>query len=149
MQNYVSQHERMRCVRKNVVFAHSNDVLGGFNYPHGFLKKTDCMSHKAASTVDLYILESKPQPQPPPPPPSTNFPPIWPHPQTYTNGTASLSVDANAFKFVAVTASDDLTNAFERFQPMFFPHRTTAKGTAKVCFCGVCDMCHILTMRTF
>lgn len=56
---------------------------GGFNYPHGILKKTDCLSHKAPeSTVDLYVLENSPQP--PPPPPAVNFPPVWPYPAAFT-----------------------------------------------------------------
>lgn len=31
------------------------------SYPHGILKQHSCLSRKAASTVDLYVLESTPQ----------------------------------------------------------------------------------------
>ena len=31
---------------------------GGFNYPHGILKKTDCISHLSSSpTVDTYVMQ--------------------------------------------------------------------------------------------
>jgi hypothetical protein len=51
---------------------------GGFNYPHGVLKKTDCLSHKAPQGgCVLYILESSPQPTPAAPAWGT----VWPVPQ--------------------------------------------------------------------
>ena len=38
---------------------------GGFNYPHGILKQTDCYSNMAyEQSVDLYLVESSPQPPP-------------------------------------------------------------------------------------
>lgn len=36
----------------------ANPLCGGFNFPHGIMKKRDCLSKKAASTVDLYVLHS-------------------------------------------------------------------------------------------
>lgn len=98
---------------------------GGFNYPHGVLKKTDCLSHMAyESTVDLYVVQDKPQP--PPPPPASNFPPIWPYPAAFSNGSTVLAVDPHTFKFSATTPSADLDNAFQRFAALFFPHRSEA-----------------------
>lgn len=35
-------------------------ACGGFN-TNGHLKKTDCLTHKASSSVDLYVLEYLPQ----------------------------------------------------------------------------------------
>jgi len=64
--------------------------------------------------------------QPPPPPSAVNFPPIWPYPSLFSNGSTLVAVNANAFKFAATTASADLNSAFARFQPMFFPHRSSA-----------------------
>eukprot|EP00045_Choanoeca_perplexa_P018020 m.274610 g.274610 ORF g.274610 m.274610 type:complete len:647 (+) comp17690_c0_seq3:36-1976(+) len=94
---------------------------GGFNYPHGILKKTDCTSHLNSSpSVDLYVV--KDTPQPPPPPPAVNFPPIWPMPAAFTNGSTTVVVDSVNFKFSATTTSKDLTAAFDRYQPLFFPN---------------------------
>eukprot|EP00041_Stephanoeca_diplocostata_P028623 m.823749 g.823749 ORF g.823749 m.823749 type:complete len:619 (-) comp23404_c0_seq1:2097-3953(-) len=102
---------------------------GGFNYPHGVLKKTDCLSNKAASTVDLYILESTPQPPPPPPP--SNFPPVWPLMSQYTNGTATVSV-ASTLKYVddSATATKTIAQAFTRYQGLTFPHHASAAAEA-------------------
>ena len=84
-----------------------------FNPISPLICQTDCLSHMAyEGTVDLYVIQNSPQP--PPPPPASNYPPIWPYPAQFANGTATVSVDALAFKFVATTPSDDLTAAFER-----------------------------------
>jgi hypothetical protein len=48
-------------------------TCGGFNFPHGILKKKDCLSHKGHSTTSLYVMSDKPQPPPPPAP----APPQW------------------------------------------------------------------------
>ena len=51
---------------------------GGFNFPHGVLKKTDCLAHKKPEgAVDLYVLEQKPQP----PPPHAPWGVVWPVPR--------------------------------------------------------------------
>ena len=48
----------------------STTGCGGFNFPHGILKKGTCMSKKAPSVASstLYVKASTPQPAPPPPP---------------------------------------------------------------------------------
>lgn len=101
----------------------SNPECGGFNFPHGIMKKKDCLQKKTASTTDLYIKED--HAQPPPPPPASNFPPIWPHPKQFTAGSANISVvGGSAFTLTATTASKDLTGAFARFTKNCFPHPT-------------------------
>jgi hexosaminidase len=55
-------------------------------------------------------------------PAASNFPPVWPYPTAFSNGTASVNVAAAGFTFTATTGSPDLTAAFARFQPLFFPH---------------------------
>eukprot|EP01051_Picozoa_sp_SAG22_P033783 SAG22_NODE_14973_length_360_cov_0.988506_1_plen_119_part_11 len=46
-------------------------LCGGFNFPHGILKKLSCLAKKTAAgpTSTLYIKGHGPQPPPPPPPP--------------------------------------------------------------------------------
>jgi hexosaminidase len=98
---------------------------GGFNFPHGIMKKLSCLSKKAASTTDLYIKED--HAQPPPPPPASNFPPIWPHPKAFTSGKANISVvGGGAFTLTATKSSKDLTGAFARFTKNCFPHNTAS-----------------------
>eukprot|EP00911_Craspedida_sp_UC1_P000889 UC1_evm1s677 len=109
---------------------------GGFN-THWIMKKTNCESHISTSpTVDLYLKKSTPQPPPPPPPPpAVNFPPIWPLPAEYANGTANVTVSGlSSFTFKAGTASPDLTLAFQRYAPLFFPHKTTTATTSSSSF---------------
>ena len=100
-----------------------NLLCGGFNFPHGIMKKRNCLTNKSPSTVDLYIKED--HPQPPPPPPVSNFPPIWPHPKQFSAGKENISVAAGAaFSVTAATSSKDLVGAFRRFRENAFPHPT-------------------------
>jgi hypothetical protein len=103
---------------------------GGFNLcptyrNYGVYKKTDCLSNKQLQqwpSCDLYVIESQPQPPtpaPPPTPPPTpalnyeNFPPIWPLPANFTNGTATVAVAGRAFAFRG-TASRTMARAYAR-----------------------------------
>jgi hexosaminidase len=97
----------------------ATDGCGGFNYPHGILKKTDCLSKMATSTVDLYLVEDKPQP--PPPPPAANFPPVWPIPAKFVNGTSALTVSPKLV-FDCQQKVGMLDRAFARYQASMFPH---------------------------
>eukprot|EP01047_Picozoa_sp_COSAG01_P023860 COSAG01_NODE_1454_length_10256_cov_4.300748_4_plen_440_part_00 len=100
-------------------------LCGGFNYPHGIMKKLDCTSKRASSSVDLYIKSD--HAQPPPPPPASNFPPIWPYPKSFTSGKANASVvGGETFKFSSSCTSKDLTAAFGRYKALTFPHATAA-----------------------
>lgn len=91
---------------------------GGFN-TNGIIKKTDCLSHKAfESHCDLYVLEDSPQP-----PPAVNFPPIWPLPAKYTNGTATISI-SSSFKFNLDKKVQTLTNGVARYANLIFQHDT-------------------------
>ena len=104
---------------------------GGFNYPHGVLKKKNCESKKAASTTDLYLKED--HAQPPPPGPSANFPPIWPYPKSFTSGKSNVSVVGSGFAFKGDAKLKDLSAAFARYQDLMFPHpvpAATADGAA-------------------
>jgi len=95
----------------------STSGCGGFNTV-GILKKSDCLLHKAYDgSTDLYLLASTPQP-----PPSTVWPPIWPYPASFTNGTNPLVVDSVNFRFTAKTTSPDIAAAFTRYRKLFFPH---------------------------
>ena len=61
-----------------------------------------------------------------------NFPPIWPHPQKLTNGSASLTVDSINFQFSSNFLQRDcvdIYNSFSRFSPVFFPHSPPRKST--------------------
>jgi len=58
----------------------------GFNYPHGVLTTANCTRAAISNNeVDLYLARTSPQPPPP-----SNFPPVWPHPKQFTNGTRTL-----------------------------------------------------------
>ena len=65
---------------------------GGFNFPHGVLKKADCLAHKKpAGAVELYVLENIPQP----PPPQAPWGVVWPVPRVWDwqhSGAAPLAV---------------------------------------------------------
>jgi hypothetical protein len=54
-----------------------------------------------------------------------NFPPIWPYPSKFANGSASVLVDSVNFKFSSNLAQSDCADiyqAFSRFVPVYFPH---------------------------
>lgn len=92
---------------------------GGFN-TNGIIKKTDCLLHKKVEPAcDLYVLETTPQP--PPPPPSENWPPVWPLPKHFTNGTTTLYL-ALGFKIEYDAASDFLAAAVRRYEAIMFAH---------------------------
>eukprot|EP00055_Hartaetosiga_balthica_P011792 m.55030 g.55030 ORF g.55030 m.55030 type:complete len:635 (+) comp7735_c0_seq5:74-1978(+) len=95
----------------------------GFN-THGWLKTSNCPNNLVVEdSVDLYLQQTKPQPPPPPPlPPTTNWPPIWPLPREYTNGSSTIMVDASTFKFSG-PSSTDLSNAFSRYTSLMFSHK--------------------------
>ena len=99
---------------------------GGFN-TNGIIKKTDCLLHKKAEPAcDLYLLEQAPQP--PPPPPSVNWPPIWPLPKQFSNGTVSLALAAG-FRIVLGDngTSSFLAAAITRYEKLMFAHATAAR----------------------
>ena len=89
---------------------------------------------------------------PPPPPPVVNFPPIWPHPASFTSGKANVSVDALTWKFVDGSAggAKDLEAAFERFAPLFFPHKVAgdAAGALTSVHVSVADVSGTLQLET-
>eukprot|EP01116_Phalansterium_solitarium_P023195 TRINITY_DN7_c0_g1_i1.p1 TRINITY_DN7_c0_g1~~TRINITY_DN7_c0_g1_i1.p1 ORF type:complete len:669 (+),score=276.66 TRINITY_DN7_c0_g1_i1:39-2009(+) len=117
---------------------------GGFNFPHGILKKSNCQQVMAASTTNLYLINSAPQP-----PPKTNFPPIWPYPQQFTSANTTVQVAANSFQFSAVKPSSDLTAAFARYQALMFPHASKDQpgGIAKVVV-NAADVSGVLQLET-
>lgn len=84
----------------------------------GFIKASDCDSKIAPSTCDLYTLENKPQPI------VSDFPTIWPIPQTFKNGTATVQLSSEKqFSFVLTTGTSEiLQEAFERYHDLTFPH---------------------------
>eukprot|EP00756_Hemistasia_phaeocysticola_P016550 Hpha_TRINITY_DN15482_c6_g2::TRINITY_DN15482_c6_g2_i5::g.172750::m.172750/K12373/HEXA_B; hexosaminidase len=91
---------------------------GGFNYPHGVLKKTDCLSNKKAeSSVDLYVQRDSPQP-----------PKLWPLPQKVTASGAAVKVTPSANFFTASGSPSKglVEQAFGRYQSLVFPHNVAA-----------------------
>eukprot|EP01116_Phalansterium_solitarium_P000396 TRINITY_DN10267_c0_g1_i1.p1 TRINITY_DN10267_c0_g1~~TRINITY_DN10267_c0_g1_i1.p1 ORF type:complete len:603 (+),score=139.14 TRINITY_DN10267_c0_g1_i1:123-1931(+) len=55
---------------------------------------------------------------------SIPWPPIWPHPWRYGNGTATVPIAGSIFRFISVSPSEELEAAFTRFQPLMFGHRS-------------------------
>lgn len=77
-----------------------------------------------------YVIETTPQPPPPPPPaPATNFPPIWPQPASFTNGSTPITVDAAlTFTDASATKTATIAKALERYTKITFAHASTAAG---------------------
>ncbi len=71
---------------------------------------------------NLYVMESAPQPS------YTPFPYVWPLPQQFTNGSTNVTVNSVGFVFSSNVTSADLTAAFQRFQPLIFPHPSIPSG---------------------
>lgn len=86
---------------------------GGFNYPHGVLKRFNCLDKKASSTVDLYVLE-----------PAVKLPEFWPIPSSYTQGSDDAEIVPSETFFVGDNLPKTLTDAFARQLPLLFPHHT-------------------------
>lgn len=93
---------------------------GGFNFPHGVLKKTDCLAHKKPEgSVDLFVLEDRPQP----PPPHAPWGVVWPVPRLsewrHEGGVPLLAVATPFCITVADTPAGDqsarLTRAAQRY----------------------------------
>jgi hypothetical protein len=84
-----------------------------FVHSHAFLQ-ADCSGKRLAASQDLYLMEGIPQPAMLQAAAAVNFPPIWPYPKSFNNGSATVLVDPASFKFTATTPSPDLTAAFER-----------------------------------
>jgi hypothetical protein len=64
-----------------------------------------------------------------------NFPPIWPYPSKFTNGSASMVVDSANFKFssnLAQSDCPDVYSAFSRFAPVFFPNSQPRKSSLRL-----------------
>ena len=103
----------------------ATDGCGGFN-TNGIIKKTDCLYHKQVEPAcDLYVKETTPQP--PPPPPSSNWPPIWPLPKSWANGTTQVFLLPSKFTFKdnSATKTATLKAAFERYRDVVFYHACT------------------------
>lgn len=64
---------------------------------------------------------------PPYTPNATAYPPLWPHPAQFSNGSASVIVDSVGFIFTTTTPCDDLSAAFDRYRAVFFPRRVSAQ----------------------
>lgn len=112
--------------RRSIIFPPFCGNSAGFSFPLGELKAGDCLRLRSASAGStLHVLRDTPQPQPSAVK-AVNFPPIWPYPAAFTNGTTAVNVAVSGFKFSATTPSADLDAAFARFQTLFFPHPVSA-----------------------
>lgn len=90
----------------------ATEGCGGFNYPHGILKKTDCLQHKAPQgSVDLYVKQSTPQP----PSPTGPWGLLWPIPQQYTMPTGTLMISPT-ISITTDSKSERLGRAISRYQ---------------------------------
>jgi hexosaminidase len=100
----------------------STSGCGGFNFPHGVLKKTDCLAHKKPEgAVDLYVLEEKPQP----PPSHAPWGVVWPVPRVsdwrHAAGPPLAVATTFGINVAASPASDQsarLTRAVQRYTDM-------------------------------
>ena len=105
---------------------------GGFNFPHGIMKKTDCLAKKSqVGSGNLWLKETKPQPPGPVPPPGPPPPEVmydainvWPMPTSVTrcllksclgphtlSATAAVDIDSSCSVAVAPLAKEALTLA--------------------------------------
>ncbi|KAH3745562.1 beta-hexosaminidase 1 [Pelomyxa schiedti] len=95
----------------------------GFSYPEGQLMQMSClwMKFRELSTNQLYLrFTGGAQPSTAYP----AFPPVWPLPRSFSNGTTTLTVAApQSFRFIPATPSQDLENAFIRYKKLFFPRQ--------------------------
>ncbi|KAH9598019.1 Glycoside hydrolase family 20 [Trypanosoma melophagium] len=69
------------------------------------------------------------------------FPPVWPMPQNYTNGTETVVIDgANMRLFSKCGSSEKLTSSFDRFVKRTFTHRRgePGEGVRAVSVVAVC-----------
>ncbi|KAH9600223.1 Glycoside hydrolase family 20 [Trypanosoma melophagium] len=69
------------------------------------------------------------------------FPPVWPMPQNYTNGTETVVIDgANMRLFSKCGSSEKLTSSFDRFVKRTFTHRRgeLGEGVRAVSVVAVC-----------
>jgi hypothetical protein len=95
-------------------------ACGGFN-TNGWLKKAGCIDQAVRSTTDLYIKSDHVL--------APAWPFIWPHPQSFSNGTTRLYLDAENFEFLGPAVAD-MAAALARYQHLAFP-RAPAKAPAK------------------
>ena len=96
---------------------------------NGVIKLDTCLDHVGGGEpCDLYVLENAPQPAM-----LGDFPPIWPGPAKYTNGTATLPVSGSLkFSLSPATSNPTLEAAFARYQGLTFPHVSTASDVETV-----------------
>jgi hexosaminidase len=68
------------------------------------------------------------------------FPPIWPMPKSFTNGTGVVAMDPRAFSMslMCVANNTNLTNSFQRFVDRAFPHQVSAAPAGALTGVTVC-----------
>eukprot|EP00727_Mastigamoeba_balamuthi_P006293 m51a1_g2284 putative beta-hexosaminidase 3-like (916) ;mRNA; f:394744-398356 len=92
------------------------DGCAGFSHPRGVLQTPKCINtRKASPASDLFILSDRPQPA------NLAWPPVWPMPRSYANGSVEVPVDVTSWRWPQ-PASQDLAEAYKRFQQLLFPH---------------------------
>lgn len=98
---------------------------GGFNYPHGILKKTSCLSKMGKQgSVDLYVLEATPQP----PPPLPKWGELWPIPQNYSFDRSGQLNLAAVFKITTTASSARLARGITRYESIIKTAATPPSG---------------------
>jgi hypothetical protein len=60
---------------------------------------------------------------------SIGWPPIWPYPSSFSNGTFTIQVKAAGFSFDVSNPSDDISLACERNLKLIFPHKESTGTT--------------------
>ena len=98
---------------------------GGFNYPHGVLKQTDCASKAAhEASVSLYVKKTTPQP----PAPAPKWGRIWPIPKSVDfTGAAKPGERAPvcvspSLRITASSTSARLGRAIARYEALITAH---------------------------
>lgn len=68
------------------------------------------------------------------------FPPIWPMPKSFTNGTGIVTVDPRGFAMVSACMANhtNLTNGFLRFVERAFPHTVSSAPEGSITSVSVC-----------
>lgn len=71
---------------------------------------------------------------------SSSFPPMWPAPQSYTNGSNRVFVNPLTMSWAAgcASASTDLTNGFARFLTNAFPHALSTPTPSAISTVSIC-----------
>lgn len=114
-----------------VLIVHSYGICANIRITCNSLNTASCYTTIVGEQpCDLYLMESIPQP-------TSAFPYIWPMPQSFTNGSTNITVNALKFAFQTNVSSTDVNNAIQRFQKQIFPHPSASTSPSVNTITGV------------